>query len=240
MTDKYLQEQFIGKTFNDKLNDEIGKYFIERKFSKLGFLPRPGLIGVCNILEENQIMALGGSDPDDQINNNFGKWIAAICSPINNVSNSPTHEIGTAGGGEPINILGVTNGQIFMYNLTSNHWSASGGGVSRIMLGSGTTTPLIDDFEIETALGSAPENLITTIDGTGVYTGTGQVNFVKLFGPTGGSGTINEMAWFMMMRSAIGGVAPSVDAYMFSHDLINPGLSYTPGQFILAEYFITI
>ncbi len=243
MTDKYLQEQFIGKTFTEKLNEDIGKYFIERKFSKLGFLPRPGVIGVCNVLDENkeEILALGGSEPFDQINDNFGKWMTAICCPINNTDNSPSHEIGTSTD-PPVPISGVVNGQVFWYNKQQSHYSASGGGISQIQLGQGTTTPLITDFNIETPLGSAPENLISTINGTGIYTGTGQVNFVRLFGPTGGTGTITEMGWFMRMRYGAGGGGPNPNpsTFMFSHDLINPTVPYSVGQFIMAEYFITI
>ena len=241
MSDEYLQEQFVGKTFNDKLNDEIGKYFIERKFSKLGFLPRPGVIGVCSILEKNEIMSLGGSDPDDQINNNFGKWVQPICCPISSADSTPAHEIGKATD-QPTPISGVANGSPFMYNRQQTCWTCTTGGHSQIMLGSGSTAPLIDDIDIETPLADAPENVRTTISAPGTYTGTGQINFFRLFGPTVGSGIIREMGWFMLMRIGAGGGGPNPNpsTFLMSHDLLAPTLIYNIGQTILAEYFITI
>ena len=239
----YLQEQFVGKTYSDKLNDDIGKYFIERKFSKLGFLPRPGVIGVVNVLDENneEIMALGGSDPDDQINNNFGKWIAPLCCPISRTINTPVHEIGTAAD-PPVPISGVANLRPFMYNRVTSVWTGTTGGHSQIMLGSGNTAPLIDDIDIETPLADSPENVRTTINAAGVYTGTGIISFFRQFGPTTGSGIIREIGWFVALRGGIGGGSPNPNPalFMFSHDLVSPSVPYAPLQNILAEYFITI
>jgi hypothetical protein len=243
MEDKYVREQFVGKTRTDKLKEEISNYFIERKFSKLGFLPRPGVIGVVSVLEDNEIMDLGGSAPYDQINNNFGKWVQPICSPITNSVNNPVHEIGSLAD-RPVPISGTANGSSYLYNGQTNCWTCTGGGsgASQIMLGQGTTAPLIDDIDIETPLADAPENARTTIQAPGVYDGAGKVDFFRLFGPTGGSGTINEMGWFVRLRFGLGGGGPNPNpsTFMFSHDEINPGVNYVSLQTILAEYFITI
>lgn len=242
MEDNYLQEQFIGKTFTEKLNAEIGNYFIERKFSKLGFLPRPGVIGVCNILEDNEIMALGGSAPDDQINNNLGKWITAVCVPFTNQDNSAVHEIGrSATADEAVPISGVANGSQYMYNRQQSCWTCTAGGQSQIMLGSGSTAPLIDDIDIETPLADAPENARTTIQAVATYN-AGQINFFRLFGPTGGSGIVREMGWFGVWRYGLGGGGPNPNpsTFLLSHDLIAPTLIYNVNQTILAQYFITI
>ena len=241
MEDKYVLEQFVGKTFSEKLNKEIGNYFIERKFSKLGFLPRPGVIGVCAVLEDNEIMALGGSAPYDQINDNFGKWVQPICSPITNSDNNPVHEIGSLAD-RPVPISGLANGSSYLYNRQQSCWTCTTGGDSSIMLGQGTTAPLIDDIDIETPLNDAPENVRTTVQAPGVYDGAGTIDFFRLFGPTGGSGTINEMGWFVRLRFGLGGGGPNPNpsTFMFSHDEINPAVNYVLSQTILAEYFITI
>ncbi len=72
MKDQYLQEQFIGKTFNDKLREELADYFAERKFSVLGFLPRPGVIAMVHTLDDGALKKVGASDPFDIINSNYG------------------------------------------------------------------------------------------------------------------------------------------------------------------------
>jgi hypothetical protein len=242
LTDKYIREQFIGKTFTDKLNLEIGDYFIERKFSKLGFSPRPGVIAVCNVLEDNEIMQLGGSEPYDQINDNLGKWLTALCSPMVSTEDSPSHYIGTVTD-PPVPISGVGNGNPCAYNEYNSHWaSPSAAGNSSTQLGDGTSAPKINDYVLESPLSDSPEGDRNGIDGTATYVGTGLINFVNLVGPCTGEGFVKEMGWFMRMRYCVGGGSPNnnPDTFLFSHDLISPNLSYSVGQFILGEYFITI
>ncbi len=231
--DKYLQEQFIGKTFTEKLNDEMADYFSERKFSVLGYLPRPGAIAMVHTLEDGAIKALGASDPFDIINNNFGKWLAAMHAPVTN--GGSFGEIG--GGVDPLDITNTTRGGIFFYSTDARAYQGLSAGQSQIQIGSGSTTPTVSDFDIETAFSSGPESVRQTlVVNSGYASGIGRVASGVNIGPTVNAGTVNELAIFMVwLQFGTGNFT-----FILSHDAISPGVAFTPAQTIFAQYFFQL
>ncbi len=230
----YLQEQFIGKTFNDKLNTEIADYLTQRKFEVLGFIPRPGAIAMVHTVDESGgIKALGGSDPFDIINDNFGKWLAGMCAPLFSGLNPPGALIGQ--GNPPLDIGAVAR-TIYYYNQSgADGWNASSAGVSFIQIGSGLTAPDVADTNIETAFPSAPESLRTTVIGSGAYAPSiGRVSTGTNIGPVTDAGTINELCLFTNMRGS------GTHTFLMSHDAINPAVPFIIGETIFAQYFFQI
>ncbi len=231
MTDTYLQEQFIGKTFNDKLNDEIADYLAERKFSVLGFLPRPGAIAMVHTLEDGALKSLGGSDPFDIINDNFGKWLAAMNSVVTGSFNNANALIGS--GDPPIDITNVARPSVYFYNTGTNGYNGNVTGESYIQIGSGVTAPLVSDFNIETPFVGGPEALRTIVTGSGAFNPTAsRISIGTNIGPTTQAGTINELCIFMSWKA--GGL------FLMSHDAITPGVSFILGETIFAQYFFQI
>ena len=242
MMDKYVTEQFVGKTLDDRLHDEIHKYWTERKFTALGFVPRPGFIASVMNIKDKEILGLGGSDPLDVANNNFGKFIAAMCSQVSSATNASFHRMGFEGGGELVKDDGTTNGTPYFYNRGSSdaYYNSSNQGRTFLEMGAGTTTPLQSDFNIETALPSAPMNVRAGTGIAGYISGSGLIKINLLFGPAVDAATVNEIALFMFMNWIQTGVISGQDFFMLSHDAIGPGVSYVAGDTLLAEYVITI
>lgn len=227
MTDIYPQEQFIGKTFNEKLNEEMKDYFSERKFSVLGFLPRPGVIAMVHTLDESGgIKELGGSLPGDIINDNFGKWLAAMHSTETGAANSPLAEIGP--GQPPVNISGVLQPGRYFYNDGNNNHTGFTSGESRIQMGSGATAPLVSDFKIETPFVGGPEANLTLVNPSAYNPTAGRVTVGVNIGPTIQSGTINEVAIFQEWRFA--------GDMMMSHDAV-AAIPFILGETIFVQYF---
>ncbi len=227
MTDQYLQEEFIGKTFSDKLNNEMADYFSERKFTILGYLPRPGAIAMVHILDDGAIKEVGASDPFDIINSNYGRFLAGMHSPLSNSFNNPLQAINglrNTGGG---------TGTTYYYNQGSNNaYNNTGNGFTQIQIGSGLTPPTINDFDIETAFPNAPESNKTTTPIGGYAPSIGRVTANVNIGPTVATGTINEMAIFMQMRGT--------GLCMLSHDTISPGVAFGIGETIFCTYFFQL
>ncbi len=232
MTDIYPQEQFIGKTFNEKLNEEMKDYFSERKFSVLGFLPRPGVIAMVHTIDKGEIKAIGGSDPLDIINDNFGKWLAAMHSPLVNGANPADAQIGQ--GNDPVNLQGVANGSNYYYNDGNNAWNAFTAGEAYIQIGQGATPPLVSDFNIETPFANAgPEDVMKLVAGPAGFNPTvSRISIAANIGPAAGAGTISELALIQDWRFST--------EFLMSHDAINPVVAFILGETIFTQYFFQI
>jgi hypothetical protein len=233
--DQYLEEQFIGKTFTDKLNDEIADYLSERKFKVLGYLPRPGAVAMVHTLKDGEIKSLGGSEPHDVINDNFGKWLAALHSPYTSNINLAVARIGQ--GIDPVDIAGVGQGSVFFYNSLLVSFNGGGtGGITSMQIGEGVGSPSVSDFNIETGFsnGGPEDNRINT--GNGGYAPTlARVSVAANIGPTVGSGTINELGLYQAWTQ---GGSPGI--FMLSHDAISPGVAFTGGEIIFTQYFFQL
>ena len=233
MTD-YLQEQFIGKTFNEKLNGDMAKYLAERKFSVLGFLPRPGAIAMVHTLDQSGgIKALGGSDPFDIINNNFGKWLAAMHTPLGGGVNPANSLIGQ--GVPPVDITNTPRTVYYYNNGAGFSWNGFTAGVSSLQVGSGVTAPTVSDFNIETPFVGGPEASAVNVIGSGGYNpSTGLVSVGTNIGPASQIGTINELCLFTTWRTG------SNINFLMSHDAISPAVSFIVGETIFAQYFFQL
>jgi len=235
---QYIQEEFVGKTFTEKLNDKMAAYFQERKFQKLGYIPRPGVIAMVHTLKDGEIKSLGASDPDDIINNNFGKWLAAMMTPVSGALGSTSlAELGGPGGVDPpVDITGSTAERIWWTTDAGQVYQRRGHGITLFQIGSGVTAPDVADVNIETAFPSSPESLRTLIIGTGGYNGTtGRVSLGTNIGPTTDAGTVNELALYMTWAR----FPPNTGAntYLLSHDEISPGVAFITGETLFCQYF---
>ncbi len=99
-----------------------------------------------------------------------------------------------------------------------------------MQIGLGFSTPLVTDFDIETAFANAPESLKT-----GVLTGSysppvGRVQVAVNIGPTVGAGTVRELGIFQSWQVA-------ANLYMLSHDAISPGVPFVIGETLFCQYF---
>jgi len=228
MTDTYLQEQFIGKTFNEKLNEEIADYLCERKFTILGYLPRPGAIAMVHTLDDGAIKSLGGSDPYDIINDNFGKWLAAMNSVVTGSFNNANALIAPS-----FDITNTLRSTTYYYNTGTNAYNGDNDGVSLLQIGSGVTPPLVSDFNIETPFVGGPEALRTTVTGSGAFNPTAsRISVGTNIGAVTQAGTINELCWFMTWKAA--------GTMLMSHDAISPGVAFIIGETIFTQYFFQI
>ena len=243
---QYIAEQFVGKSFSDKLNGEMAKYFIQRKFETLGYIPRPGAVAMVHTLDEDGIlMGVAGSDPFDIINDNFGKLLAAhFCIPATTFNDI---RCALGGGGlanPPVADTGVpTASSVFAYNQSNGAWCAknTSSGISFMQIGSGVTAPEVDDFNVETAFanGGIEDGKVQVTGGSAYQPSIGRIAVPCNIGPTTGSGTINELCLFTIMAD-IGGVNGTNRFYLMSHDTISPGLVFITGQTIFAQYFFQI
>jgi len=238
MDKSFLKQEVIGKEFDDKLNDVMAEYFSKRKWETLGYLPRPGVIGMVHILEDGMVKKVGGSDPFDIINDNWGKMLASqFCVPTN-VFNDSRCWIGQGTGlrGTTGTYVGTVAGHSAYYgsNQSDSAFNQDDGGSSYFQIGSGLTAPTETDYEVETPFVSAPEANKTLQVGVGGYSPSiGRVSQGTNIGPTLGGGTINELCLFSLWNNSQG----TAGFFMTSRDAISPGVDFVTGETIFAQYF---
>lgn len=234
---QYIQEQFVGKTFTQKLNSKMADYFEERKFRELGFIPRPGAIAMVHTLENGAIKSVGASAPQDIINNNFGKWLAAMHTiPSTTLGTASLSEIGGAGGGSPpVRTDGDALQRPWWSIVRGDTFNSGSRGETYIQIGLGFNTPLVDDFDIETAFPDSPEADKTLTPDGGYSPTVGRVQVGVNIGPTTGTGTVRELGIFQDWQTLL--PAPSGGFYMLSHDEISPGVDFIVGETLFCQYF---
>ena len=118
------------------------------------------------------------------------------------------------------------------YTIGQFYLIASGVG-TEMQFGSSTTAAQRTDYKIGTALGTAPESgLFST--GLGSYAG-GSVSFSGAIS-AGGSGTINEMGFFM----ALCNTSTAQQIIMMFHDILGSGVGYSAGNTLNGSYSISL
>jgi len=77
MINDYLLD-FIGKTGTEKNILEAKSYLIENRIKELNFKPRPNCFSLVRVEVDGEIKSIGGSEPLDLLNDNFGKILAQM------------------------------------------------------------------------------------------------------------------------------------------------------------------
>lgn len=219
-----LLNSLIGNSFNQKSKDEAYKILCEiheiadkRSMEKC--------LVYCTDLNQNEILGVGGSSLmkdkngkiiSDLINDNMGIWWAGYHRLKNTLALQKTLLPET---GVPT----LEN----IYKVGGTGLATTTGGAFQI--GSGLTPPARLDFKTENPFVSAPESLITSEVGNGVYSSaTGRIiGIATQISPTTGSGTINESCFFQVLNSK---------NYLISRDSISPAVTFTPAKTITIDY----
>ncbi len=216
LVNEYLN-QFKGQTINERILNDCRNYLLENK--------KVSPQQICLVHNTDQktkeILGIGGSDPNDIINDNFGNWWRGLNRPLTSffVTNVLLDNLNIA---RTLQILGVGGGFFsFSQNVVG----------SLIRIGSGSTPPARSDFNIETPFGTAPESGFVATD-AGVYTSaTGQGTYFGFY-VAGGSGTVSEAATFMQWNASNN----VVRQFMMARDLISPTVAFVAAQTISIQY----
>lgn len=220
--------ELIGKTKTKNLVDDIHKEYrelIKKEFpNKENLIKTNALISVTDV-GETEIKSIGMSCVKDLWLNNW--QIAMSFLLAQNPSFTSLRQISNVGQ----NVFFISSGRCF------NNIEISNQGQS-VFLGSGSTPPVMDNFNIETALTSgAPESSIVPTGESSYSFGLGKVTIPTLISPTNGSGTIRESVlfgkWFQ-------GGTNTIQTFALTRDLISPNVNYVATQSIDIEYSIVI
>ena len=219
MTNQELS-QYIGFTQKQKVLNDAVKILLENKAKKLGFLPKPALISLVTVSENQEIKSIGGSIPSDLITDQFIRLFGLMFGP----SASQRSRL----------IQDITNvARNVRFSATGNNPWPDGPGGSQVQVGQGSTAPTRADFNIETpfANGGLEDGLVSTA--LGVYNSSlGQVTVTGVFGLTTGAGTITEsiLVWQFQDTSI------TIRSFAMAHDAISPGVSFVASQIITVNY----
>ena len=220
---EYLLD-FIGKSKTNKLNSEIEKFVAENN----SCFYKPMSIIDVHKPNQNEILGLGISIPNDLILDNFGIWLS--------------HFIGCIGTTNSMKDDGNTIRQI---RLPHNNGSMSNTvridqvppnpdfnplGGTYFRLGDSDVSPLRTDFNVGSTLPNSPESSLQGTNVGGFNSGLGTVTASKTYPSTSGVGIIKELGTFIRFNENTIG-----RNYMLSHDLISPVVNYGIGDIINVE-----
>jgi len=181
--------------------------------------------------EKGKVLARGKSKPNNLILDNFGSLLAAL---ISTVAMDATKNVTLTDDGGNSRVLvtaaKLPSGSGSYYILYTEFFPVGG----QLRVGSGTTPPDRGDDSITTPFTTAPESGYFDA-GSGSYA-AGTVSISGAI-TAGGSGTVNEVGLFLFLCFPTG---PTQYKFMMFHDLISPGVSFTPGKIITASYSITL
>jgi len=234
-----MQQYFtVRRDLNEPLNAMIGQSFNEKsKHESLKILNEIHSVAqqrtidkkaLCYIVKNgDEIKGVGGSTVMERsdgklvsnlILNQFGRWLSRI------------HKGGVITISVPL--FDNTN-TIRTFNIYtgSTQFNDSNGARMRLQVGSGTTAPVRTDFDIETALSTAPES--AEFESSIPVYNVGNANFKNDGGVTaGGTGTVNEaiMQALWIDNTVVGRL---VTLY---RDIISPGQVFSIGETIALEY----
>ena len=178
---------------------------------------------------DGELEAIGESDPKDLFTDNMGfiiaNWFKAVTA-------NDAHTF-------TLNDTSNTSRTVTLYSgNTVGTWYGANNGValgSQIQIGSSLVAPTRADPTLGTAFGTAPESAPFNT-GTGLYTaGSGNISLSATI-VSGGSGTINEDGLFLVWFSNSAGLP---ETFMIAHDVITPGVAFTPGKSITVQWSIT-
>jgi hypothetical protein len=174
--------------------------------------------------DTEEITDIGCSVPNDLITTNFGELFAGCLSPGGNQTKilkdtTNTNQTTYVYGGE-------TSPTIYPFNAVNTTEMKT-----QVQVGTGTTTPDRDDYDIETAFanGGPEDSKQDTNDGSHIPDNS-TVQVSKIITPTTGAGTVRETGLFGQYRIAGGGSF----VCLLSRDLVT--ISFSAGQSISVVY----
>jgi len=220
MMNDYLLN-YVGYSPKKQVLEDCHKYLLENKIKQLGFIPRPTEQALIYVTKNDEIKSIGGAIPTDLLSKNFGDYLGAHMRGASgtgvNVSAVPS-----VGGSETYRIGGT--GAFYNNNVTGN----------RFQVGTGTTTPDRNDFNIEIpfANGGVEDSPASPIAGAGWVTGLGQVQVPISISPTTGSGSISEAVMFQVFQTNIS----VLRNWLWARDLISPVANFIAGQAINIQW----
>jgi len=170
-----------------------------------------------------RIIARGKSKPRNLILNNFGVWLAGLIrTPVTGLTTITLKDDGGA------------DRTFYVYHTGTGAFNAANTTLgTNFRVGSSVAAPARTDYTIGAGFPTAPESgLFGT--GSGSYA-AGVISFSAAI-TAGGSGTVNECGFYGRWFDT-GGALRNI---MLFHDLISPGVSFTPGQIITVSCTITL
>ena len=232
MENEYLLD-YIGKSKTNKIQNELYKLTNEL-YPKGECLERPMSLIDIHEKDSNEILQIGASVPGDLILDNFGFYVSGYIGVL--VSTSFLVDITGATRTLDFRSIGAGNSRnIGLGQNTDNPPTRNMPIGTYFKLGDSLATPLRADFDVNNALGSAPENALqpTNLGTTNIP--QGQVKVSKTYPSAGGSGTIREIGLFFSVSDeghVVGGASHTV---MMTHELVSPTVAFVLGQVINVE-----
>ncbi len=228
----------IGQSFNQKSKLEAEKIINEIHYVNSKAQSRMiAKTALCYVVDNSEIKGVGGStllkDKKGEIFSNLildqaGLWMAGLFKKQDSVNHCVILKDGSnldriirtyaTAGANPFNLLGIGDEGV------------------QLQVGSGSTAPTRQDFNLETLFGTAPESG-AFIPTTNPIWNSGLGNF-KQNGAiiAGGAGTINESILTMIWRDT----SVVIRGFDLFRDIISPAVSFISGQSIVLEYTIQL
>jgi len=176
------------------------------------------------ISDKDIVQSIQQSKPNNLILANFGTWLAGFFrAPV--VSATSVSLIDSGGDARDVYMWVTTGANVF----NSDTGDKIG---SLIQVGGGSTPATRTDEDIETPLGSAPEDDVFDT-GSGSYA-AGAISVSGAIS-AGGTGTIAEVGLFGAWTYEV-----TLANFMLFHDILTSGEAYTPGQTITVAYTINL
>jgi len=214
--------QLIGHQYPKNM-DEIIRESIKLKFPLQHF-------ATVIISEGDIIKGINQSKPNNLILDHFGEWLAALIrQPQNNVK--ILYFTNTDGGAADINIWCSAAGSESVFTRKNSAGALNLG--TKMEVGSGVTAATRADIQIETNLGTAPED--DSFDtGAGSYT-AGVISVAGAI-TAGGAGTINETLFIAVWVDD----THSAQEVALLHDILISGEAFVLGNTITVAYTINL
>lgn len=226
---------YKGKTYTDKLRDEIFKGIISEhakyKSGNENFTEQLGkkCLVTCLDPQTMELEALGASSLlrnestgqiiDNLILDNFGLWFSKQFVPSfgNTVILKDT-------SGSNVTVATNHSSAGLPYNTNAAYQTL-------VHMGSGTSTPIRADFNIQTALLGANES-VPVITNIGAWTASNTVIYQADVNPTSSTGTVNEAGTIGLWHTT----APSNVNIMLTRDHLTTGVPFTANKLLRASY----
>jgi len=229
-----ILEDFKGQTATEKILADATKILLENKSKYLGFVPRPNIVSLVHVEKPNstEILQIGGSKPQDLLNQNFlaciGNFIRPVASNFFQNTTLPKQI-----SGSPVPNL-RTYDQFFTLSGGADRQLMTATGSCTIQIGSGGTGATREDFDIETAFISSPESNKNGIVPSFYNTILNQCEFTVSFGATG-SGSIKETCLFSGYRNS----SQSGFTFLMSRDNIS-STPFSAGEIVFVNYTLAL
>lgn len=175
--------------------------------------------------DKNIIQGIGQSRPNNLILDQFGTWLAGLIrAPVLARTQITLQDIT-----DTTRTVGMYDKEMQsnVFNQYTNYVLGT-----QLQVGAGVTAPTRADFNIETALGTAPEDALFDT-GSGSYAG-GAISFAGAI-TAGGAGTINEVGYFSKWR-----YTSAAGTFMLFHDKLVSGEAFVAVQTITVAYTINL